>query len=149
MPVIDKFLIIFQIRCVDPFFYLDLTSVCFGTFMDLKNIFKSPVFIKSSQWKQPAEARSDSMDAAAALSVEKYALFLLHLSCEDEAGYFRLILPVPDIPAEAVLQVSSVPLISLCTSYGSKDHRISHSLTAVTAAFTVVTVCFYHVIGII
>ena len=56
MPVIDKFLIIFQIRCVDPFFYFDLTSVCFGTFMDLKNIFKSPVFIKSSQRKQPAEA---------------------------------------------------------------------------------------------
>ena len=82
MPVIDKFLIIFQIRCVNPFFYLDLTSVCFGTFMDLKNIFKSPIFIKSSQRKQPAEAWSDSMNTTAALFIQKYALFFF--TCHPE-----------------------------------------------------------------
>ena len=76
MPVIDEFLIVFQIRCVDPFFYFDLTEVCFWTFMDLENIFETTVFIKSSQWKQSSESRSYSMDAAASFSVEKYALVL-------------------------------------------------------------------------
>ncbi len=82
MPVPYKFFILFQIRCIEPFFYFNLGTVFLCTFMNLKNIFKILLRIISSQWKQPAESRTDYMDGTSAFCVQKHTFFFCFLSSQ-------------------------------------------------------------------
>ena len=76
MPVTDKFFVIFEIRCIYPFPDLDLTAAGLFALVDLKDVFKTPVLIVSSQREQTAEARTETVDGASSVAIQKYASFL-------------------------------------------------------------------------
>ena len=69
MPVRHKFLILAKIRCVDPFLHLDLAAACLFALMDLQKIFKSPIFIETSQREKPAKTRAEAVNTTAALLI--------------------------------------------------------------------------------
>ena len=69
MPAGNKLLISLQIRCINPFFDLYLRPVLCLTFMYLKNIVETTVFVISSKRKYPAEPWSESVDTASAFFI--------------------------------------------------------------------------------
>ena len=131
------------------FFDLDLGTVFLCTFMDLNDIFKSIFRIISSQWKQPAESRTNLMYGASAFLIQENAFFLLFRALPDVAEHCHQKSQVPT-HSQSVL-----PGILPETSAQSTDiiriqkDRISHPCTAVMTAFAVLTICFDHIIRII
>lgn len=69
MPLINVLCISRQIRCINPFRYLDLHLACPITFMDLKKVFKSAILIISAKRKQSAESRPCRMDPTSAFCI--------------------------------------------------------------------------------
>ena len=76
MPVTDKFFVISKIRSIYPFPDLDLTAAGLFALVDLKDVFKTTVLIVSSQREQTAEARTETVDGASSVAIQKYASFL-------------------------------------------------------------------------
>ena len=76
MPVTDKFFVISKIRSIYPFPDLDLTAAGLFALVDLKDVFKTTVLIVSSQRELTAEARTETVDRASSVAIQKYASFL-------------------------------------------------------------------------
>ena len=148
MPVPYKFLIILKIRCIQPFFYFNLGTILLCAFMNLKNIIKTFRCIITSQWKQATEARANTVDGTSALCIKKNTFFFFSFHsqmrqdisvCHSQFQYtvqqfFRCMV-------QSSAQATDIIWI--------QHNRISHSLTAVVAAFAVLTVCFHHIVSTI
>ena len=84
MPFSDKLLIQLQLRRIQPFADADFRSV-FRAFFRLKNIGKGALLIVPAQRKHAAEARAESMNTAAAGSVQERRT---PYTAEGEASFY-------------------------------------------------------------
>ena len=148
MPIPYKFFVLSEVRCVDPFFYLDLGTVFLCTFMDLNDIFKSIFRIISSQWKQPAESRTNLMYGASAFLIQENAFFFCSAHCQMWQNIAIRNSKFKHTPNQFFRYFPETSAQSTDIIRIQKD-RISHPCTAVMTAFAVLTICFDHIIRII
>ena len=148
MPVRNKRFIGFHIRSINPLPNLDLTPVCFWTFMNLKEITETAIFIITSQRKQPAESRTCLMNAASSPGIEKYTLLpgSRHTKMRKNISVKNI---QCDFPSDQLLRCLFQEYRKPVNIQGIQHYRISHPTAAVTAALTIMAVCFYHIICII
>ena len=146
MPSGNIRFILFQIRCIKPFFNLYFRPVLFLTFMYLKKIAETIFLIISSKREKPTDSRTKWMNPTSSFLCQKTtAIFRsCHLQIRQNDSVYHIQF---NLSCKQSLKSRSCSPANPDNIQRIQHNRASHPRTTGVASLTIATVCFYQIIA--